>query len=110
MSEMSRKNQERLLYLASPIGLLVIGQLLLMAGFGDRRFIPFEISARISRHLDGHVNFSAQRHFAHGVNAQRTDQPDRFVLDETLHILAADQWNLLAETCAIGLDQDVAVY
>jgi NitT/TauT family transport system permease protein len=40
MSEVSRKNQERLLYLVSPIGLLVIWQLLLMAGIGDRRFVP----------------------------------------------------------------------
>jgi ABC-type nitrate/sulfonate/bicarbonate transport system permease component len=40
MSGRSRQNQERLLYLVSPIGLLVIWQLLLMAGFGDRRFIP----------------------------------------------------------------------
>ena len=31
---------ERLLYLISPIGLLLVWQLLLMAGFGDRRFIP----------------------------------------------------------------------
>jgi NitT/TauT family transport system permease protein len=34
------KTQERLLYLMSPIGLLLLWQLLLMAGFGDRRFIP----------------------------------------------------------------------
>jgi len=34
------KLQERLLYLVSPIGLLLVWQLLLMAGFGDRRFIP----------------------------------------------------------------------
>src|ERR1700687_1144857 len=37
---MSDKSIERLLYLVSPIGLLVAWQLLLMAGFGDRRFIP----------------------------------------------------------------------
>ena len=40
MSTLSNKAQERLLYLISPIGLLVVWQLLLMAGFGDRRFIP----------------------------------------------------------------------
>jgi ABC-type nitrate/sulfonate/bicarbonate transport system permease component len=40
MSGWSRKTQERLLHLASPIGLLLIWQLLLMAGIGDRRFIP----------------------------------------------------------------------
>jgi NitT/TauT family transport system permease protein len=40
MNHWSNKSIERLLYLVSPIGLLVIWQLLLMAGFGDRRFIP----------------------------------------------------------------------
>ena len=38
--KMSAKTQERLLYLISPIGLLLLWQLLLMAGLGDRRFIP----------------------------------------------------------------------
>ena len=37
---MSPKTQERLLYLASPIGLLLLWQLLLMVGIGDRRFVP----------------------------------------------------------------------
>ena len=37
---MNAKTQERLLYLISPIGLLLLWQLLLMAGIGDRRFIP----------------------------------------------------------------------
>jgi NitT/TauT family transport system permease protein len=37
---LSAKSRERLLYLISPIGLLLIWQLLLMAGIGDRRFIP----------------------------------------------------------------------
>jgi ABC-type nitrate/sulfonate/bicarbonate transport system permease component len=37
---MSNKSIERLLYLVSPIGLIALWQLLLMAGFGDRRFIP----------------------------------------------------------------------
>lgn len=37
---MSDKAIERLLYLVSPIGLIAVWQLLLMAGFGDRRFIP----------------------------------------------------------------------
>jgi len=40
MSERSRHAQERLLYLISPIGLLAVWQVLLMLGFGDRRFIP----------------------------------------------------------------------
>jgi ABC-type nitrate/sulfonate/bicarbonate transport system permease component len=37
---MSEKTVERLLYLVSPVALLLIWQLLLMGGFGDRRFIP----------------------------------------------------------------------
>ena len=48
MSARSKLAQERLLYLISPIGLLLLWQLLLMAGFGDRRFIPAptDIAAR----------------------------------------------------------------
>ena len=37
---MSEKARERLLYLISPIVLLALWQVLLMLGFGDRRFIP----------------------------------------------------------------------
>src|SRR6476660_2847481 len=37
---MSDKARERWLYLISPIALLAIWQVLLMLGFGDRRFIP----------------------------------------------------------------------
>jgi NitT/TauT family transport system permease protein len=37
---MSTKLQERLLYLISPIGLLLVWELLIRAGLGDRRFIP----------------------------------------------------------------------
>jgi ABC-type nitrate/sulfonate/bicarbonate transport system permease component len=37
---LSGKTQERLLYLVSPLGLLAIWQIVLMLGFGDRRFIP----------------------------------------------------------------------
>jgi ABC-type nitrate/sulfonate/bicarbonate transport system permease component len=40
MTSLSPKTRDRLLYLISPIGLLLLWQLLLMAGFGDRRFIP----------------------------------------------------------------------
>jgi NitT/TauT family transport system permease protein len=40
MSPRSKKTQERLLYLISPIGLLAVWQVLLMLGVGDRRFIP----------------------------------------------------------------------
>src|SRR5256886_16257324 len=38
--EMSTKARERLLYLISPLGLIIIWQILLMVGIGDRRFIP----------------------------------------------------------------------
>ena len=40
MSGLSAKARERLLYLISPIGLLIVWQILLMLGIGDRRFIP----------------------------------------------------------------------
>ena len=40
MSGLSGKNRERLLYLISPIGLILVWQILLMLGVGDRRFIP----------------------------------------------------------------------
>jgi len=40
MNGLSAKARERLLYLISPIGLLIVWQILLMLGFGDRRFIP----------------------------------------------------------------------
>ena len=40
MTGISAKTRDRALYLISPIGLLILWQLLLMAGFGDRRFIP----------------------------------------------------------------------
>jgi ABC-type nitrate/sulfonate/bicarbonate transport system permease component len=39
-AKMSAKTRDRLLYLISPIGLLLLWELLLLAGFGDRRFIP----------------------------------------------------------------------
>jgi ABC-type nitrate/sulfonate/bicarbonate transport system permease component len=40
MNEPASKLTERLLYLISPIGLLLVWQLLLEMGFGDRRFVP----------------------------------------------------------------------
>ena len=40
MTGLSSKARERLLYLISPIGLIVVWQVLLMLGIGDRRFIP----------------------------------------------------------------------
>jgi len=40
MSGLSGKARERLLYLISPIALILLWQVLLMLGIGDRRFIP----------------------------------------------------------------------
>src|SRR5262245_8606641 len=40
MTSLSPKWRDRLLYLISPIGLLIVWQLLLVAGIGDRRFVP----------------------------------------------------------------------
>lgn len=40
MNAPSTKVRERLLYLISPVGLLLLWQVLVMLGFGDRRFIP----------------------------------------------------------------------
>ena len=37
---MSSKTRERLLYLISPIALLIVWEVLLRLGFGDRRFVP----------------------------------------------------------------------
>ena len=69
--EMSGKTRERLLYLISPIALLVIWQLLLMAGIGDRRFIPApsDIAQRFvtlagSGELEWHVAVTLYRVFA----------------------------------------------
>jgi ABC-type nitrate/sulfonate/bicarbonate transport system permease component len=48
MSAPASKFQERLLYLASPVGLLALWELVLRLGFGDRRFVPApsDIAAR----------------------------------------------------------------
>jgi ABC-type nitrate/sulfonate/bicarbonate transport system permease component len=48
MSAPASKFQERLLYLASPVGLLALWELALRLGFGDRRFVPApsDIAAR----------------------------------------------------------------
>src|ERR671931_1500496 len=68
--EMSSKTRERLLYLISPIALLVIWQVLLMAGIGDRRFIPApsDIAQRFvnlagSGELEWHVAVTLYRVF-----------------------------------------------
>jgi ABC-type nitrate/sulfonate/bicarbonate transport system permease component len=71
MSTFSAKARERLLYLISPIGLLIVWQLLLMAGFGDRRFIPAptDIAVRywrmlVSGELATHTGVTLVRVFA----------------------------------------------
>jgi NitT/TauT family transport system permease protein len=48
MNALSSKARDRLLYLISPIALLLVWELLLAAGIGDRRFIPApsDIAAR----------------------------------------------------------------
>jgi NitT/TauT family transport system permease protein len=68
---MSGKARERLLYLISPIGLLALWQVLLMLGFGDRRFIPApsDIAVRFwqmiaSGELGVHVAITLYRVFA----------------------------------------------
>ena len=69
--EMSGKTRERLLYLISPIALLVVWQVLLMAGIGDRRFIPApsDIAERFvnlagSGELEWHIAVTLYRVFA----------------------------------------------
>src|ERR1700726_739382 len=71
MSARSSKLQERLLYLASPIGLLAVWEILLALGFGDRRFVPApsDIAVRfweltISGELAGHTAATLWRVFA----------------------------------------------
>jgi ABC-type nitrate/sulfonate/bicarbonate transport system permease component len=71
MSASTSKLRERLLYLASPIGLLVVWEMLLALGFGDRRFVPApsDIAVRfweltISGELAGHTAVTLWRVFA----------------------------------------------
>ena len=71
MSTMSAKTRDRLLYLISPIVFLIAWQLLLEAGFGDRRFIPAptDIAVRfwrlaVSGELAMHTGVTLLRVFA----------------------------------------------
>lgn len=71
MKKPSARTGERLLYLISPIVLLLGWQLLLMAGFGDRRFVPepTDIAVKfwqmiLSGELEEHVVVSLYRIFA----------------------------------------------
>jgi ABC-type nitrate/sulfonate/bicarbonate transport system permease component len=68
MTGLSGKARERLLYLISPLGLIIIWQLLLMMGIGDRRFIPAptDIAQRFvtlaaSGELEWHTAFTLYR-------------------------------------------------
>jgi ABC-type nitrate/sulfonate/bicarbonate transport system permease component len=71
MSAWSAKTRERLLYLISPIALLAVWEVLLMLGFGDRRFVPApsDIAVRFARlaasgELAAHVAVTLWRVFA----------------------------------------------
>jgi ABC-type nitrate/sulfonate/bicarbonate transport system permease component len=68
--EMSSKTRERLLYLISPAAFLLIWQILLMAGIGDRRFVPApsDIAQRFitlagTGELEWHVSVTLYRVF-----------------------------------------------
>jgi ABC-type nitrate/sulfonate/bicarbonate transport system permease component len=68
MSGVTGKSRERLLYLISPIGLIVLWQVLLMLGIGDRRFIPAPsdiaqrfITLAASGELEWHVGVTLYR-------------------------------------------------
>jgi ABC-type nitrate/sulfonate/bicarbonate transport system permease component len=71
MNRLSGVARERLLYLISPIGLLLVWEILLRLGFGDRRFIPApsDIGVRFwqliaSGELGWHVAVTLYRVFA----------------------------------------------
>ncbi len=71
MLSMTERTRERLLYLISPVALIVVWQLLLMLGLGDRRFIPApsDIAGRFvalmaSGELERHVAVTLYRVFA----------------------------------------------
>ena len=50
MNALSAKTRDRLLYMISPILFLGLWQLLLMAGLGDRRFVPAPTCGVTPRH------------------------------------------------------------
>ena len=76
--EMSSKTRERWLYLISPIAFLVIWQILLMAGIGDRRFVPApsDIARRFitlagTGELEWHVGVTLYRVFTSSARCPR---------------------------------------
>jgi NitT/TauT family transport system permease protein len=71
MSALSAKTRDRMLYLISPFALLLMWELLLLAGLGDRRFIPApsDIAARywqlvVNGELAYHTGVTLMRVFA----------------------------------------------
>ncbi len=55
------------------------------------------------------LGFHALGEVAHLVEVQRLDLPDRLVVDEAAHVLAADQRDVLAEFLPVEVEQAVAV-
>jgi hypothetical protein len=47
--------------------------------------------------------------FSHGVDSQRPHQPSRPAVDETFHVLAADQQNVDAESLPVHVDEHLPV-
>src|SRR5262245_3446105 len=47
--------------------------------------------------------------FAHVVDAKRTYEPERLLVDEALHVLAADEWQVIAELRPVEVEQHGAV-
>src|ERR1700722_6662265 len=55
------------------------------------------------------LEFHQLRLLPDGLDAERTDEPDRFPMHEAFHILAADERNMLAETPAVIIEQVAAM-
>ena len=55
------------------------------------------------------LGFHAFGEVAHFVEVQRIDLPDRLVVDEAAHVLAADQRNVLAEFRPVEFEQALAM-
>ena len=55
------------------------------------------------------LEFHALGEVAHLVEPERTDLPDRRMLDEATNVVAPDQWDVLAELLLIKLDQAAAM-
>jgi len=55
------------------------------------------------------LDFNGAGLLPHGFEAKRSHEPDRLALHEPLHVLSADEWNVLPELCAVRLDQPASV-